>query len=261
VNRNVTVLTSILETPVSGEPDEAFSVVGYDLGGEPYARAIIAAVAADYHGITARPDPTGQDLLALVQRDVTLTVLTENGFGALSIEAIQGRVSRSEHDQFVLLDEESHDVRQVLNPDRVLDVEPGYGHLEMMCQRVKQVLASLPAVDELTEDHLLALPQRSPREAQIGVFAFGTWRADPGSSPGAIWMLHSYDRDDDIAVGLLILRPWDGVRQHGPVYGRRLLADAGRIINPPSASLTTARDLCDLPYHEALARFASTPTR
>jgi hypothetical protein len=256
----VTLLSGVVERPLKDVPDQPFSVTEYSPAGEPPTLAIVDAAIACYHEVTGRPHPTRGDLHALARSQdrgapVTLLCEGENMFGAPFIQAVEGRLFLGLNDQLGLLAKGARTQGVAISADSILDLEVEYGATQAMRTRVEAVRSTLPQLRELTRQDLLTLPMRASDPAPIALAVFGTWQSPDVLSPGAIWLLHSYDPDDDIADGVLLLRPEHGHSEHGSVPGRTLPGFGGRILNPPTLTLETAMDLTDLPYAQALARF------
>lgn len=248
---NTTILSSIVETT---EDDRGISIVSFSLTGEPYAAAMVDAVRADYHGVTGRAPVTEAELVGLNGRKVTLLRTGESMYGAGSIQFDEGTIFLGTGGVPAYLPKGKRTKGLRLRPEGLLDIELGYGKGSQLAERVAKVKATFPEVEKLTRDHLLALPEEAPSPAQIGLVVFGTWPGPDVRSPGAIWLLHSYMPDDDIAEGYLLVRPEDGVSEYGSIYGRQLLRVGGRVVNPPAMSFAEAMDLGALDYHKALAQ-------
>jgi hypothetical protein len=256
----VTLLSGVVERTLNDAPGHPYSVTEYSPAGEPPAIAIVDAAIADYHQVTGRPQPTPGDLHALARSQVRGTPVTllresENMFGAPLIQAVEGRLFLGLNDQLGLLPKRARTEGVAISAGSILDLEAGYGATQAMRTRVEAVRSSLPQLTDLTRQDLLTLPVRAPDPAPIALAVFGTWQLPDVLSPGAIWLLHSYDPDDDIADGVLLVRPEHGYSEHGSVAGKVLPGFGGRILNPPALTLETAMDLTDLPYPQALARF------
>lgn len=246
------VLSSIVEE-VSNE--RGFQTTSFTLTGEPHAAALMDAVLTDYHHVTGRPKVTEEMLRSHVGRSVSLLRSGESAFGAGSIQTTQGTIFEGRGGAIAYLPKGARKNGIRLNPDGVLDVEVGYNKEDVLAGRVKAVVDMFPRLEPLTLERLRALPETAPQPAQIGLVVFGTWPGPGGRSAGAIWCLHSYMHEDDIAEGYLILRPEAGTSEHGSIYGQQLLRfTVGRVVNPPALSFAEAMDLGDLDYHEALAQ-------
>lgn len=255
---NTVLLTSIVEKT---SEEVGMRVVQFSPHGDPHATAVVAAVLADYSEVTGRPIVTDAGLRELHGSKVTLLRTGENMFGATSVQAAEGTIFVTGRDVLAYLPKGKRTSGFRLSAEQVLDVEVGYNKTDVLRQRIEQVKARYPVVEELTQEHLLALPEEAPSPAQIGLVVFGTWRGPAGNSPGAVWCLHSYIPEDDIVEGYLIVRPEDGDSEHGSIYGRQLLQFGGRVVNPPALSFAECFDLGALPYAEALARFAPAAVR
>lgn len=248
---NTVILSSIVER----RPGDG--TVSFSLMGEPFAAAVVDAVRTDYHHVTGRSPVTHEQLAALNGTSVTLLRAGESEFGSGSIQTTEGTIFLA-GDNLAYLPKGKRKNGYRLSPGGVLDVEVGYNKVGVLRERVERVKATFPEVEKLTREHLLALPEEAPSPAQIGLVVFGTWRGPDGRSSGAVWCLHSYMREDDIVEGFLLVRPEDGESEHGSIYGKQLLSFGGRVVNPPAMSFAESMELRNLPYHEALARFATS---
>ncbi len=249
---DVTLLTSIVEYV---EDHGGGSAVCFSLSGEPHAAAIVDAVAADYTRRTGRPEITPDLLDAHVDRKVSVLRVSRNMMGAASILAEEGRVFRGSRGP-ALLPKGKRAYGWSLNPAGMLDVEPGYGGIPTLAERVASVQATLPDLRPLTPERLCQLPTRG---ATCSLAVFGTWPMPDVRAAGAIWLLHSYLPDDDIAEGVLLLRPEHGVSEHGSVYGRQLLRVGGEITGAPALPLSAALELTSADYDVALAVIRPQP--
>jgi len=249
VSTDVTLLTSIVEHP---EPSSVpgTQVTRLSVGGDPDAEAIVAAVTADYHRVTGRPPVTDEQLAGLVTHKVTLLRIGENMLGARAIVASPGTIFRGS--RLALLPKGSRRHGFGISAGSVLDVAPGYAGVEVLRQRVAAVRATLPDLTELTKERLAQLPTRG-RDCTLAVFC--TWQLPHATAPGAIWLLHSYLPGDDIAEGVLLVRPELGVSEHGSVFGRQLLQLGGEIVDAPVVPWREALRLVDDDHAAVLARF------
>lgn len=247
---NTVILSGIAETI---RHERGMTVTSFNPSGDPHAAAIVHAVMWDYHQVTERPEPTRESLEALAGHKVSMLRTGENMFGAGSIGSTEGTIVMS-RGRLAFMHKGARTNGFLLDPDKVLDVEEGYGKTDFLTGLVHQVRATFPVLEELTQEHLDALPEEAPNPAQIGLVVFGSWRGPDVRSPGAVWLLHSYMHEDDIAEGYLLVRPEHGESEHGSIYGRQLLHVGGRVVNPPAMSFAQAMDLGSLDYHKALAQ-------
>ncbi len=127
--------------------------------------------------------------------------------------------------------------------------------MEALRRRVAAVQASLPHLAELTQQRLARLPARGKN---CTLAAFGTLRLPDATATGAIWLLHSYLPGDDIAEGVLLVRPEGGVSESGSVLGRQSLRAGGEILGAPVLSLREALAMVDEDYSTVLARFTGS---
>jgi hypothetical protein len=299
MSTSIILLSSIVEYRES--LSDVADVVRFDPAGEPHARALVDAVVRHYHRLTGRPRVTLQALGALADSRISIAYTTRGMFGAPFIEAREctlmpspiptSAASTTRADGLASGNQEPVATRLALRPagarsrmialdaGDVLDVEPGYGTIDLLRERVELSRAGLPRLEALAQEDLLALPDynlelgdqsaddghddRDDEEeppTMIRLAVMGTCRLPHVTSPAAIWLLHSYSPDDDIAEGYLLINPSDGCSEHGSIYGRDILRFGGRIVLPDDLAqtpltLTDAFVLGDLPQEQWLARF------
>jgi hypothetical protein len=246
---DVTLLTSIVKhhQPASSL---GIAVVSFSMSGEPHAAAIVDAVIADYHRVTGRPPITAEQRGELVTQKVTLLRVTTGMVGARAIVASPGTIFQASG-RLGLLPKGKRREGYRISADALLDVQPGYTAVEQLDQRVATVRAGLPQLTELTKARLAQLPSNG---GDCSLAVFGTWRLPDKSSAGAIWLLRSYLGGGDIAQGLLLVRPEDGLSEHGSVLGEQLLQVGGEIIGAPVLPWQEALALVDADYATVLAR-------
>jgi hypothetical protein len=139
----------------------------------------------------------------------------------------------------------------LLKPETVLDLEPGFDGVPILKERVNAVRAAFPRVQPLTEERLAQLPSRSNTCTQA---VFATYRMPDGPAPASIWLLEDYLAEDDIVEGVLIIRPEHGGSEHGSVFGKDLIRMGGEVLNFTPMSLREALGLCSVDHEQALAR-------
>lgn len=247
---DVTLLSSVVEHDEPGSTP-GIRATSFSMSGDPHAAAIVAAVITDYHRVTGRRPVTDQQLADLVDHQVTLLRVGESMLGASGIVASPGTIFRSTALGLRPKGKQRHGYR--IDAGSVLDLEPGYSGVDALRDRVDGVRATLPHLTELTRERLARLPG-SGGDCTLAVF--GTWRLPHVASAGAIWLLRAYLRASDIAEGLLLVRPQDGVSAEGSIPGRDLLDFGGEIVDAPVIPWREAVALADDDYVAVLARFA-----
>jgi hypothetical protein len=249
------LLTSVSETDVTtdkdraifGAPAGATVVKRISICGDRHLSALISAVVDRY------PVPTnaGQfgfgeevpidvdDMVAALARDgakVTFIKAGENMLGASLLTAIEGRLFESTRSDCIAAYIPKGAQRKGfgIRPGSVLDIVPG------LQERVNAVLAGLPKLAELTKDDLAALPRESEcvddagettsGERGCGLAVFGKWTIGGGEGDlDCVYLVESYEPDDDIAYGVLFAPPGMLTSEWGSCYGRQLLAMGGKV--------------------------------
>lgn len=244
----VRLLSSLVQREHSDGP---VGMVSTNLAGDPDQAAIVTAVVTDYHQRSGRPEVTDEAVEALVDQQMTLTLVTTGAFGASSIWAIEATIKRAAADGLAILPKGRRTRGYRLDPAKVLDLERGFGGIEVLRRRVEQVRAAFPQVKPLTKERLGELPD--DRTDQIAMAVFGTHRMPDGPAPGCLWLVESYEPADDIVDGVLIIRPEHGFSEHGSTYGKDLLRAGGEVVGFQPMTFGQALDLCDQDYEQALA--------
>jgi hypothetical protein len=227
------------------------------LGGDPHTNAVAAAVAAHYAQLAERPRVTAQTLRSLVGRKVSVLCRQEGALGHIAVQTIVGTVCEGTRG-LMILPKGSRTRGYSLDPAAVLDVEPGYTAEEILTRRAKAVRARMPDLARLTPEHLEELPLRGSR---VTLAVFGTYRFPAGPIHGALWLLHSYDPEADIAEGVLIVPPGAAESEHGSIYGKSLLRmNLGVVTGFAPISLADALALIDAEYEDVLTRLKPAGT-
>lgn len=221
------------------------------LSGDPHTNAVAAAVAAHYTQLAGRPCVTTQTLRSLVGRKVSVLCKQEGALGHSAVQTLAGTVCEGTRG-LMILPRGARKRGFSLHPAAVLDVEPGYAGEEILTARAEEVRAWMPELTGLTREHLCSLPTRGSR---VTLAVFGTYRFPGGPIHGALWLLHSYDPEADIAEGVLIVPPGAAESEHGSIYGRSLLRmNLGVVTGFAPVSLADALTLIDAEYRDVLTR-------
>jgi hypothetical protein len=132
-----------------------------------------------------------------------------------------------------------------------------------------------PQTRPLTQERLNQLPAVGD-DCTLAIL--GTLRLPDGETPGAIWLIHSYMSEEDIAEGVLIVPEGFAISEHGSILGRELLHMGGEILNAPTPtdggsvarvqgcterptiSLKEALEYTNKPWKEALDRVCNRTT-
>jgi hypothetical protein len=221
------------------------------LSGDPHTNAVAAAVAAHYTQLAGRPRVTAQSLRSLVGRKVSVLCKQDGALGHAAVQTLAGTVCEGTRG-LMILPKGARKRGFSLDPSAVLDVEPGYAGEEILTARAKTVRAQMPELACLTREHLGSLPMRG---SHVTLAVFGTYRFPTGPIHGALWLLHSYDPEADIAEGVLIVPPGAAESEHGSIYGRSLLRmNVGVVTGFEPISLADALTLMNAGYRDVLTR-------
>jgi hypothetical protein len=247
--RGVTLLTSIREHRVSD------TMVRFSPAGELDGIALVNAVLDRYAAVLDREPPSRERLEELAGEKVTLVRKAESLYGAGMIVADEGRLGTLAGGGLGLLPKGAKSRGFRVDPDRVLDVLDGWDVAE--AQRLVDVVRDrFPKLQPLTQERLSDLP--SGRAATVSLAVFGTHPGFPGTGrcADAVWLIGSYDAEDDILDdSVLLIRPEVGVSEHGSSYGRDLLRlPVGEVVGFEPIPFAEAVRLCDVDHDEALDR-------
>lgn len=221
------LLTSVTQRDVTNDADRrtfggGASVIEIAAQGDPVLATTIRALEERY----PRRDPEELVGLAADGERVTLMCIGQNFLGAPIISAEEGKLFPTSHPGCVAayLPKGKRTKGLGLKPERVLDFVTGYGGVEALRGRLEEERARLPRLRPLTVERLRQLPEQAPEEgARCTLAAFGRWALPYEETTTAVWLLHSYMAEDDIAEGVLFVPPEIGTSEHGSVYGRDLL--------------------------------------
>ena len=253
MNKGDTILlTSVVEHD-EGTRESGFTVTRISITGEPAASALVNAVADNYHRVTGRAEVSASLLEEKVGEKVTLIVGASNTFGGGMIVAREGTVFASSRGAGVaMLPKGKRKNGFTINPETVIDVIDGYDPAEAQ-RLVAEVRGQYPDLRNLTKERLLELP-RSSKTCSLAVF--GTYATPADVASDALWLIGSYAKDDDICDdGVLLVRPEDGVSEHGSCYGQQLLDNraVGEVVDFEPITFRRAVELTELDFDTALA--------
>lgn len=244
---DVTLLTSMVQE----EQDSLPGMSMIKISGEPYAAALVEAVAGNYHRHTGRPKPTEEHLIGMIGERVTLIAVGENMLGARAIVAREGKLFAGSRAPVGILPKGKRTKGYVVNADDVLDILPGYAAGDAS-GIIDGLVGKFPRLKPLTQERLEELPRES---SVCSMALFGSnrlWKA-----PDCIWLIGEYWPDDDICdTNVLLIRPEYAFSESGSCYGRELLANRalGEVVDFEPISFGEALLMCDIPYEDALAR-------
>lgn len=222
--------------------ESGFTVTSFMLSGSPHKAAIVKAVNEVY------PRPT-VDWASLITRKVTLLLGGENVVGANSINIEEATLYPSNSGGIAYLPKGKRTKGFKLNPDRVLDYVEGYNGQAELIRRVEEITAKLPRLTELTQERLNSL---SGRGNTCTLAVFGHFRLD-NPSEQALWLIHSYIKEDDIAEGVLIVPAFAGFSENGSSFGKDLLRVGGEIVGFQPVSFKEAISWTDWDHADVLA--------
>jgi len=241
---DVTLLSSIVESPRDSSTP---GVTMISISGEPYASAIVNAVAANYHRITGRKKPTEENLQELIGEKVTLILSGENLLSAGMIVAREGRIFEGRRG-LAILPKGKRSNGYSIDPERVLDVFPGWVS-NVAEANVTAVRNCYPELVNLTQKRLEQLPHDSD---MCSLALLESNRTFGGAD--CIRLIGEYWPEDDICdTSVLLIRPEFGTSEHGSCYGQELLRNRalGEIVGFEPISFAEAIHLCEIDFDEA----------
>ena len=225
-----------------------FRVIRVSASGERHKTAITAAVVDRYNAILGRPRPQDEELYAMSGQKVTLIQAGENIFGGQLLNAHEGKLVTGDFG-LGIIPKGARTKGFKVNPERVLDVIPGY-ETEQALEFVKKVRQHFPKLKPLTQDRLDEMPSSSE---SLSLCVFGSYRMPDSVATDALVLMSEYDKENDIVDGgVVLLRPEYGVSEHGSVYGRQLLSsNMGEVVGFDPISFSDGIKLCELDFDEA----------
>lgn len=240
---HVTLMTSLVETEQPGMP----GMRGVTLSGEPFASALVGAVAQNYHRLTERPVPELSD--DLLGEKVTLVKAGDNMLGGSSIVGIEGRLFKSPNG-YAILPKGKRSKGYRVNPEGLLDIIDGWTMGEAQ-KYVVTARAYYPELRNLTQERLAQLPG----EDETDVCSLALLCRHPlFGGADCIWLIGEYWPDDDICDrSVLLIRPEFGCSESGSIFGKELLSfrALGEIVDFDPISFTEAVKLCDQDFDMA----------
>lgn len=225
-----------------------FKVTRIHFGSDRHMMAIVAAVVEQYNFLAQRPRPSEDDLHLLVGNKVTLVTTGENMLGCGLLTAQEGKLFTTASG-FGILPKGARSKGFRVNPDKVLDVFPGYDTASA-AEMAKRVREHFPQVRQFTQERLNELPTNSET---LSLALFGTYAMPWGKQTDALYLASEYCPTDDIVEGVVLLRGEKGVSEHGSRYGDQLLYHdtLGEIVGFEPISFAEGLHLCELDFEEA----------
>jgi len=203
MSAETTLLTSWEERKEESD-GSGITFVRISVQGTGHCVAILNAVKDQYNELTGRVRPRLADLEAFVGQKVTLTTFGENMFGGGMIKAQEGKIFQGrEPGTLGLLPKGARTKGFRINPDKVLDILPGYD-TSQAALFVADARWHFPELTEIDHDRLCELPEwdgEGEESAPITLCAFGTWKMPDGQATDAIQMFATYDKENDICDG------------------------------------------------------------
>jgi hypothetical protein len=183
----------------------------------------------------------------------------ETMFGAGVVKAQEGTIfAGSSPNTLGILPKRARRKGFRVNPEKVIDVFPGYDTAAAQ-KSIDAVRAHFPAVTEITRERLEQLPEYDGSDQEITLCAFGTWHMPDGTATDAIQLIATYDRENDICDGgVLLIRPERGISEHGSCYGNQIQRQFGEVVGFEPISFKRAIELCDMDFDEAYASIIPT---
>lgn len=227
---------------------DGFVRTSFSIGGDRHAMAIMNAVLGRYNFLVERERPSEEDLRLLIGSKVTLIRTGENVLGGGLLVAQEGKLFAGASGLGILPKGARKNGYRV-KPSTVLDVLPGYdtaGAVEL-AGRVREHFPKLKPFDRT---RLEELPSNSET---LSLCLFGTYQMPDSAQVDALYLASEYDRVDDIVEGVVLLRPQNGVSEHGSRYGDQLLHHdvLGEVVGFEPISFAEGIHLCNLDFEEA----------
>ena len=252
---NTTLLASWEEK--KEESDSGMTFVRIAISGSGHCTAIINAVRDNYNRLVDRPKPELEDIEAYNGQKVTLITCGENMLGGGMIKAQEGKIFSSTPGTVAMLPKGARTKGFRIKPENVLAILPGYD-TSQAALFVADARWHFPELTEIDHDRLCQLPEwdgEGEESAPITLCAFGTWRMPDGASSDAIQLIATYDKENDICDGgVLLIRPEFGISEHGSCYGRQITHSFGEVKGFEPITLREGLELCNLDFDEAMKR-------
>lgn len=241
------LMTSVRKRDVTTEADRlaGSEIIELTAGGDPVLATTIRALEERY----PRRDPDELAKWAEERRRVTFLRIGENMLGAPLITAEEGTLFPTTHAECVAayLPKGKRTHGNGIRAHTVLDFVEGYGGADELRARLAAHEEQLPLLQALTRERLDLLPDEAPDPAQCTLACFGRWALPHDETATAVWLLHSYWTEQDIAEGVCFVPPQVGTSEHGSIYGRQLLGMACEVVSFTGLSL---RDAVQMTNHE-----------
>ncbi len=257
--KDTTLMTSIVEEKALA--GDGVAVIRFNPSGDNWARALVNAVVGRYEAVTGTKSPSDEQLRELVGEKVTLIRRGENMLGGPLLSATEGRLFEAPGGVLAIKPKGAQKRGSRVQPAAVLDALGGWD-VPAAQRRVDAVRDTLPRLSPLTQERLDELPSAAVRATFCSLAVWGTYRLPDAVAVDALWLIGSYDREVDVVDdSVLLLRPEDGVSEHGSVWGRLLLrGEVGVVEGFEPIAFAEAIELCDRDYDEAVAVALGTRT-
>lgn len=260
MGKTITLLDGMFDE--QDEPTEStngFVVRSRLLAPDPVKQAIVRAIIQNH----SRPDV---DLIEANNTRATIAIEGTNAFGASGANAREVTLFRAPDGRLAFKDKGARNKAFYLNQDALLDLEPGFGQVDVLRTRLAATRVTLPQLEPLTREHLLALPTDAVNDeghtSDCTLAIFGTWTLGDGSEcADAVWFCCGYDPEDDIVDNVLIVRPEVGFSEHGSDYGQNFLRrSCGVVVGFKPITFKAALDLTDANHDDVLATLRAPAT-
>lgn len=241
--------TEHLESP-AGSP---FARMSIQPGGRPEQRARTRAAAECYREVSGwTGESLGDELDRLAQKQAQATVLTIASNGM--VRAVEGRIFRSGDGTLAYLPKGRRHSGYMLDPDKVLDVTPGYGgaptlHNTWHRRRCATTPATVP-VGDCTD---LPDAEQNPDGNIAAVYLLDQPNFSGGTTPGCMFLATDIQPDGpdpgDAIVNGQFWAPGDSglYSESSSVYVRDLRRRGGKVADFAPGSMSDSDSWKDMP--------------
>ena len=217
-NHDVTIATGVVTTHEPRDPDALCSVTTMTS-----SRAVSVAVDATVHRMRLDAGDVAATLAELDGRKVTLLLHGTNMMGAPVVVARPATLFNG-GEAYLPKGARKNGFR--VDPSKVIGVVAGY---DTDAAAALYARYDIGDVADVTREVLEALPHDpEARDCTLAVMTTTVVAGD--RAPGSVWLLYSYDPENDICDGMLVVPDGSPLQsEYGSIYGRDLI-DRGAVL-------------------------------
>lgn len=225
---DVTIATGVA-TSESHDPEMRFSTVTMTT-----SRAASAVIDATAHRMRLGAGNIGETMAELSSRKVTLLVHGSNMMGASVVIA---RPATLFNEGTAYLPKGARKNGYEIDRDAVIGVVAGY---DVDAARELYERYDPGAFTEVTREVLGTLPH-DPQAKDCTLAVLSTTVVAGERAPGSVWLLYSYDPENDICDGMLVMPDGTSLEsEYGSVYGRDLIDRGAALTDTNPVPFATA---------------------